>query len=115
MCLSVFTFPCLPLHPTCINYTVLPCSILPNLNLFGSFLSRLVHVDIPEDARTASTRFRWWQPQHSGPELDQWALDEIVIARYENMKQLEDDFEQKTVKISIYVTKFFTKTKMGVR
>ncbi|XP_071817155.1 reelin-like isoform X2 [Apostichopus japonicus] len=38
-----------------------------------------VHLPVPEKARSTSTRFRWWQPQHSGEGTDQWALDNILI------------------------------------
>lgn len=42
--------------------------------------NRFVHIPIPEEARFTSTRFRWWQPRHSGEGMDQWALDNILIA-----------------------------------
>jgi len=66
--------------------------------MFGSlilcFLSRLVHIKLPNEAQTPSTSFQWWQPQHSGADVDQWALDEVVIDKYEDETMLEDDFDQ---------------------
>ncbi|XP_052779173.1 reelin-like isoform X2 [Mya arenaria] len=53
---------------------------------------RLVSNDLPPEARTPSTRFRWWQPQHAGKGHDQWAVDEIHLGQYENLRLLEDDF-----------------------
>uniref|UniRef100_A0A4W3ITL7 Reelin n=1 Tax=Callorhinchus milii TaxID=7868 RepID=A0A4W3ITL7_CALMI len=41
--------------------------------------SRFVYFEVPTAARTAYTRFRWWQPVHSGEGYDQWALDDIII------------------------------------
>eukprot|EP00058_Branchiostoma_floridae_P011776 XP_002597264.1 hypothetical protein BRAFLDRAFT_66399 [Branchiostoma floridae] len=40
---------------------------------------RFVYVELPPEAMTPITRFRWWQPQHSGHGFDQWALDGIYI------------------------------------
>ncbi len=54
---------------------------------------RFVHLEIPFTARTEATRFRWWQPAHSGKETDQWALDQILIAQYHGLQGLHDDFQ----------------------
>uniref|UniRef100_W5NEI9 Reelin n=1 Tax=Lepisosteus oculatus TaxID=7918 RepID=W5NEI9_LEPOC len=40
---------------------------------------RFVHYEIPSSAKTPCTRFRWWQPLHSGEGYDQWAIDDIII------------------------------------
>ncbi|XP_005995356.1 reelin isoform X2 [Latimeria chalumnae] len=40
---------------------------------------RFVYFELPDAARTSSTRFRWWQPVHSGEGYDQWAIDDIII------------------------------------
>ncbi|XP_023681705.2 reelin isoform X1 [Paramormyrops kingsleyae] len=40
---------------------------------------RFVHYELPQAAKTPSTRFRWWQPLHSGEGYDQWAIDDIII------------------------------------
>jgi len=39
----------------------------------------------------------WWQPENSGEDVDQWALDEVVVNGYKNMKLLEDDFDSRLV------------------
>uniref|UniRef100_A0A672ID98 Reelin n=1 Tax=Salarias fasciatus TaxID=181472 RepID=A0A672ID98_SALFA len=38
---------------------------------------RFVHYELPLASKTPSTRFRWWQPLHSGEGYDQWAIDDI--------------------------------------
>ncbi|XP_041109989.1 reelin-like isoform X1 [Polyodon spathula] len=40
---------------------------------------RFVYYELPEAAKTSCTRFRWWQPMHSGEGYDQWAIDDIII------------------------------------
>ncbi|XP_077982491.1 reelin-like [Glandiceps talaboti] len=47
-----------------------------------------VSYDIPSEAHSIATMFRWWQPQHNGIGSDQWALDhvELVLPREENMR-----------------------------
>ena len=52
-----------------------------------------MHLDLPGEAKTEATRFRWWQPLHDGHGHDQWAVDEIVIGRYEHLDTLQDDFD----------------------
>jgi hypothetical protein len=47
---------------------------------------------LPKDAKTPSTRFRLWQPKHSGKGYNQWAVDEMQLGQYENLPSLEDDF-----------------------
>ncbi|KAL3853203.1 hypothetical protein ACJMK2_016762, partial [Sinanodonta woodiana] len=54
---------------------------------------KFVKVDLPPEARSRNTRFRWWQPSHSGKGHDQWSVDEIQIGRYENLRSLEDNFD----------------------
>ncbi|TRY95474.1 hypothetical protein DNTS_000445 [Danionella cerebrum] len=40
---------------------------------------RFVHFELPAGSKTVSTRFRWWQPVHSGEGYDQWAIDDVII------------------------------------
>lgn len=47
-------------------------------SLPSSFLS-FVHYELPLASKTPSTRFRWWQPLHSGEGYDQWAIDDVII------------------------------------
>lgn len=44
--------------------------------LFGC---RFVHYELPLASKTPCTRFRWWQPLHSGEGYDQWAIDDVII------------------------------------
>ncbi|KAL1777695.1 reelin isoform X1, partial [Sigmodon hispidus] len=51
--------------------------------LITSFLdssqSRIISVELPDDARQFGIQFRWWQPYHSSQGEDVWAIDEIVM------------------------------------
>ena len=49
-------------------------------NLFRS--STLFFQNLPIGSRTNSTRFRWWQSQHSGSCCDHWAIDDVFIGVY---------------------------------
>uniref|UniRef100_A0A8C9VAA0 Reelin n=1 Tax=Scleropages formosus TaxID=113540 RepID=A0A8C9VAA0_SCLFO len=40
---------------------------------------RFVHYELPAASKTPCTRFRWWQPLHSGEGYDQWAIDDVII------------------------------------
>ncbi|XP_064807239.1 reelin-like isoform X2 [Oncorhynchus masou masou] len=40
---------------------------------------RFVHYELPQASKTPCTRFRWWQPLHSGDGYDQWAIDDVII------------------------------------
>ncbi|KAG7255172.1 LOW QUALITY PROTEIN: hypothetical protein CRUP_020168, partial [Coryphaenoides rupestris] len=40
---------------------------------------RFVHYELPLVSKTPSTRFRWWQPLHSGDGYDQWAIDDMSV------------------------------------
>lgn len=53
---------------------------------------RFVYLELPADAKTETTRFRWWQPSHSGYGHDQWAVDEILIGHHEYLNILQDNF-----------------------
>lgn len=41
--------------------------------------SRIISVELPEDARQVGIQFRWWQPYHSSQGEDVWAIDEIIM------------------------------------
>ncbi|MEJ1272528.1 solute carrier family 26 member 5 [Cricetulus griseus] len=46
---------------------------------FLSFLEpQIISIDLPREAKTPATAFRWWQPQH-GKHSAQWALDDVLI------------------------------------
>ncbi|XP_071271970.1 reelin-like [Salvelinus alpinus] len=47
---------------------------------FSDFIKpRFVHYELPLASKTPCTRFRWWQPLHSGDGYDQWAIDDVII------------------------------------
>jgi len=58
---------------------------------------RFVHVALPIDARSPSTRLMWWQPENSGLNMDQWAIDELLVSLYEDLRNVDDDFDGKPV------------------
>ncbi len=41
-------------------------------------------VSLPPAALSATTRFRWSQPNNSGAGTDVWALDDVIITQYDN-------------------------------
>uniref|UniRef100_A0A670YZJ6 Reelin n=1 Tax=Pseudonaja textilis TaxID=8673 RepID=A0A670YZJ6_PSETE len=46
---------------------------------FLSFLEpQIVSIELPWEAKTSATAFRWWQPQH-GKHSAQWALDDVLV------------------------------------
>ena len=45
------------------------------------------------EAKSPSIQFRWWQPEHSGLNTGQWALDDVMVGQYENRTPLEDSFD----------------------
>jgi len=54
-------------------------------------------VVLPSDAKTPSTRLMWWQPENSGPDTDQWAVDELLVSRYRDLRNIDDDFDGQLV------------------
>ncbi|XP_076045051.1 reelin-like isoform X2 [Oratosquilla oratoria] len=56
--------------------------------------ARRVAYSLPPEAREVGVRLRWWQPDHDGLGIDQWALDnvEIVLAHRKDTS----NFEQQT-------------------
>lgn len=47
--------------------------------VISHFFVSFVHYELPLASKTPSTRFRWWQPLHSGEGYDQWAIDDVII------------------------------------
>lgn len=43
--------------------------------------ARLVALEIPLRARTASTRLRWWQPSENGHFYSPWVIDQVQDAQ----------------------------------
>ncbi|XP_062860161.1 reelin [Trichomycterus rosablanca] len=53
---------------------------------FGSFMeTQLVTIELPPQAKTPYTVFRWWQPQ-LGKHSAQWSLDDILIGMNESSR-----------------------------
>lgn len=38
-----------------------------------------VAIELPQHARTNSTKLRWWQPSFNGTFLEEWALDQVKL------------------------------------
>lgn len=43
-----------------------------------------VVLPLPSGAISANTRFRWTQANNSGPGTDNWALDQVMVTKYDN-------------------------------
>ena len=55
-------------------------------------------MSLPPGAKTSSSRFMWWQPENSGLSVDQWAVDELLVSGYSDLRNVDDDFDAKSVK-----------------
>ena len=70
--------------------------------------TRFVHVVLPTDARTPSTQLMWWQPDNSGLDMDQWAIDELLVSRYSDLRNVDDDFDRKPVNVDFRFVRLIT-------
>nr|XP_060484465.1 reelin [Panthera onca] len=61
---------------------------------FMSFLEpQIISIDLPREAKTSATAFRWWQPQH-GKHSAQWALDDVLIGMNDSSQTgFQDKFD----------------------
>ncbi|ELW72090.1 Reelin [Tupaia chinensis] len=61
---------------------------------FTSFLEpQIISIDLPREAKTPATSFRWWQPQH-GKHSAQWALDDVLIGMNDSSQTgFQDKFD----------------------
>ena len=49
---------------------------------YSQFLTAThVSYELTPQSQTTATRFRWWQPSHSGSRLDEWAITDLFIGR----------------------------------
>ena len=71
---------------------------------------RFVHVVLPTDARTVSTRLMWWQPENSALNMDQWAIDELLVSGYTDLRNVDDDFDGKPVTLDTYYLSVIVKS-----
>ena len=44
----------------------------------------------------------WWQPENSALNMDQWAIDELLVSRYTDLRNVDDDFDGKPVTMDTY-------------
>nr|XP_028602409.1 reelin isoform X4 [Podarcis muralis]XP_028602410.1 reelin isoform X4 [Podarcis muralis] len=61
---------------------------------FMSFLEpQIVSIELPREAKTPATAFRWWQPQH-GKHSAQWALDDVLVGMNDSSQTgFQDKFD----------------------
>ncbi|KAJ7329566.1 hypothetical protein JRQ81_015740, partial [Phrynocephalus forsythii] len=61
---------------------------------FMSFLEpQIVSIELPREAKTSATAFRWWQPQH-GKHSAQWALDDVLVGMNDSSQTgFQDKFD----------------------
>ncbi|PKU41761.1 reelin isoform x1 [Limosa lapponica baueri] len=54
---------------------------------------QVVSIDLPREAKTPATAFRWWQPQH-GKHSAQWALDDVLVGMNDSSQTgFQDKFD----------------------
>ncbi|MBN3305955.1 RELN protein, partial [Amia calva] len=61
---------------------------------FSSFLEpQVVTIELPPQAKTPQTAFRWWQPQH-GKHSAHWALDDVLVGMNDSSRTgFQDGFD----------------------
>ncbi|XP_033017519.1 reelin isoform X1 [Lacerta agilis] len=61
---------------------------------FMSFLEpQIISIELPREAKTPATAFRWWQPQH-GKHSAQWALDDVLVGMNDSSQTgFQDKFD----------------------
>ncbi|MDY6902320.1 MAG: DUF4347 domain-containing protein [Cyanobacteriota bacterium] len=57
---------------------------IDSYGLSGGQAWKEYNVTIPTVAKTSATQFRWIQPNHSGNNFDNWAIDDVVIGSVES-------------------------------
>ncbi|OXB71770.1 UNVERIFIED_CONTAM: hypothetical protein H355_005659, partial [Colinus virginianus] len=67
--------------------------LLRELDFMSYLEPQVVSIDLPRDAKTSATAFRWWQPQH-GKHSAQWALDDVLIGMNDSSQTgFQDKFD----------------------
>ncbi|XP_054717283.1 reelin-like [Uloborus diversus] len=86
-------------QPVLFQYSIDGGSTWNMLEQFGfGENSRVSHpsyiaIELPQHARTNSTKLRWWQPSLNGTFVEEWALDQVFIGGDANgVSTLNDDF-----------------------
>ncbi|NXS29928.1 RELN protein, partial [Pomatostomus ruficeps] len=68
-------------------------SLLRELDFMSYLEPQVVSIDLPREAKTPATAFRWWQPQH-GKHSAQWALDDVLIGMNDSSQTgFQDKFD----------------------
>jgi len=44
----------------------------------------------------------WWQPVNSGLDMDQFAIDELLVSAYSDLRSVNDDFDGKPVTVDLF-------------
>ncbi|XP_009697716.1 PREDICTED: reelin-like [Cariama cristata] len=67
--------------------------LLRELDFMSYLEPQVVSIDLPREAKTPATAFRWWQPQH-GKHSAQWALDDVLIGMNDSSQTgFQDKFD----------------------
>lgn len=54
---------------------------------------RLVLLHLPDEAKREGVKVRWWQPKHGGLNMDDWALDQVIVGgKRINPNEIRDGF-----------------------
>ncbi|KAJ6666292.1 hypothetical protein lerEdw1_000564 [Lerista edwardsae] len=68
-------------------------SLLRELDFMSFLEPQIVSIELPREAKTAATAFRWWQPQH-GKHSAQWALDDVLVGMNDSSQTgFQDKFD----------------------
>ncbi|KAJ7407130.1 hypothetical protein WISP_128431 [Willisornis vidua] len=67
--------------------------LLRELDFMSYLEPQIISIDLPREAKTPATAFRWWQPQH-GKHSAQWALDDVLIGMNDSSQTgFQDKFD----------------------
>ncbi|KAM4036706.1 reelin isoform 2-T2 [Anomaloglossus baeobatrachus] len=68
-------------------------NLLRELDFLSYLDPQIISIELPRNAKTSSTAFRWWQPQH-GTQSGQWALDDVLIGMNDSSRAgFQDRFD----------------------
>ncbi|XP_077327999.1 reelin isoform X2 [Lithobates pipiens] len=68
-------------------------NLLRELDFLSYLEPQIISIELPRDAKTSTTAFRWWQPQH-GRQSGQWALDDVLIGMNDSSRTgFQDRFD----------------------
>ncbi|KAE8616335.1 hypothetical protein XENTR_v10008776 [Xenopus tropicalis] len=68
-------------------------NLLRELDFMSYLEPQIISIELPRNAKTSGTAFRWWQPQH-GKQSAQWALDDVLIGMNDSSRNgFQDKFD----------------------